>query len=168
MKVRKIALISIVIVLFAAGGIFIRHMVNRRRTIEVIRTINFSEIIDGGTVSDLTLTIYYIAGGLLSTPPLDVERLLALDLTLRVTVSGNRLARDCHLLRQLDEIRFRPVESRLAFAHLHYIFEYNGKTLPLPDGDGMIACSLMGLRLERILHYMKLYCHSYQVDLQMH
>ena len=122
MNLHKYLFIGLIILLLLTAVISISlRNVHRQSTKS---SIEFSEIIKLGDLSDLSLTIYYLSPLILTRQPLSDIDLTDSKFEYKVTVCGSRLQAYIDLLDQINSTTLLPVEHESKVnARIYYVFE---------------------------------------------
>ena len=86
--------------------------------------VSFSELIEKGNISDLSLTIYYVCPPFFTFAPWSIDELIEFSKEYKVVVDGSSLEEHIDLLTQLGDTEPVPVENTSYInARMYYIFE---------------------------------------------
>ena len=107
--------------------------------------LNFTDLIESGDISNLTLTIYFAKPHIVTPIAWSVDMLTGpIDdpLINRIVIGHQYLAEHVDLLKQLDSVPLTPIERETRIhAILHYVFEAGGREFTV-SGWGMYYNSL--------------------------
>ena len=146
-KIRIVLLLSLALIVIFGLLLYTINIFRMRRP------INFTELIDGDNISELTLTIYYLPRTTLTPFALTVNELTTVEYfdSVKITIYDLELYAD--KLRQLDSIVLVPVDNtRRINALLHYEFSARGRTFTVTGWGENNSLVVNGVEVER--HYI--------------